>query len=150
MTNTNSQPILLVEDTPEDAEATLRAFKKAGLANPVYHCQDGDEALDFLRRQRKYKDPEKAPRPGMILLDLNMPGTDGREVLSEIKADERLRQIPVIVLTTSADERDIQCCYRDGANSYIQKPVDIKGFLEAIQRLVDYWYHIVLLPKSAR
>lgn len=146
----NSQPILLVEDTPEDAEATLRAFKKAGMANPIFHCTDGDDALDYLRQQGKYADPAKAPRPGMILLDLNMPGTDGREVLSEIKADESLRQIPVIVLTTSADERDIQSCYRDGANSYIQKPVDMKGFLESIQRLVDYWYHIVLLPKTAR
>ena len=146
----NSQPILLVEDTPEDAEATLRAFKKAGMANPIYHCQDGDDALDYLRHQGKYKDPAKAPRPGMILLDLNMPGTDGREVLSEIKADEKLCQIPVIVLTTSADERDIQVCYRDGANSYIQKPVDMKGFLESIQRLVDYWYQIVLLPKGGR
>ena len=145
----NSQPILLVEDTPEDAEATLRAFKKAGMANPIFHCKDGDDALDYLRQQGKYADPQKAPRPGMILLDLNMPGTDGREVLSEIKADESLRQIPVIVLTTSADERDIQTCYRDGANSYIQKPVDMKGFLESIQRLVDYWYQIVLLPKKA-
>jgi two-component system, response regulator len=146
----NSQPILLVEDTPEDAEATLRAFKKAGMANPIFHCKDGDEALDYLRQQGKYADPAKAPRPGMILLDLNMPGTDGREVLAAIKADESLRQIPVIVLTTSSDERDIQVCYRDGANSYIQKPVDMKGFLESIQRLVDYWYHIVLLPKGAR
>jgi CheY-like chemotaxis protein len=146
----NTQPILLVEDTPEDAEATLRAFKKAGMANPIYHCRDGDEALDFLRHRGRYKDAAQAPRPGMILLDLNMPGTDGREVLSEIKADESLRQIPVIVLTTSADERDIQTCYRDGANSYIQKPVDMKGFVESIQRLVDYWYHIVLLPKGAR
>lgn len=146
----NTQPILLVEDSPEDAEATLRAFKKAGMANPIYHCEGGDEALDFLRRRGKYGNPETAPRPGMILLDLNMPGTDGREVLSEIKADTGLRQIPVIVLTTSADERDIQSCYRDGANSYIQKPVDMKGFLESIQRLVDYWYHIVLLPKGAQ
>lgn len=148
--STNSQPILLIEDTPEDAEATLRAFKKAGMANPIYHCKDGDEALDFLRNKGKYADPAQAPRPGMILLDLNMPGTDGREVLSEIKGDDTLRQIPVIVLTTSSDERDIQCCYRDGANSYIQKPVDMKGFLESIQRLVDYWYHIVLLPKGVR
>jgi CheY-like chemotaxis protein len=146
----NSQPILLVEDTPDDAEATLRAFKKAGMANPIFHCTDGDDALDYLRRQGKYADPASAPRPGMILLDLNMPGTDGREVLAAIKADESLRQIPVIVLTTSSDERDIQVCYRDGANSYIQKPVDMKGFLESIQRLVDYWYHIVLLPKGAR
>jgi len=150
MIDLNTQPILLVEDTPEDAEATLRAFKKAGMANPIFHCQDGDDALDFLHNRGKYADAAKAPRPGMILLDLNMPGTDGREVLSEIKANDKLCQIPVIVLTTSADERDIQTCYRDGANSYIQKPVDMKGFLESIQRLVDYWYHIVLLPRGAR
>ena len=145
--------MILDEQLPDgqpDAEATLRAFKKAGMANPIFHCKDGDEALDYLRQQGKYADPAKAPRPGMILLDLNMPGTDGREVLAAIKADENLRQIPVIVLTTSSDERDIQVCYRDGANSYIQKPVDMKGFLESIQRLVDYWYHIVLLPKGAR
>jgi CheY-like chemotaxis protein len=146
----NSQPILLVEDTPEDAEATLRAFKKAGLANPVFHCEDGDSALDFLFRRGAYKDAVKAPRPGMILLDLNMPGTDGREVLGEIKKDASLREIPVIVLTTSSDERDIHSCYSAGANSYIQKPVDIKGFHEAIQRLVDYWYQIVLLPRKAK
>jgi len=147
---TNSQPILLVEDTPEDAEATLRAFKRAGLANPVFHCEDGDSALDFLFRRGSYADAATAPRPGLILLDLNMPGTDGREVLGEIKGDAGLREIPVIVLTTSSDERDIQSCYAAGANSYIQKPVDIKGFHEAIQRLVDYWYQIVLLPRKAR
>jgi len=146
----NTQPILLVEDSPEDAEATLRAFKKAGMANPIYHCEGGDDALDFLRHRGKFGDPEKAPRPGMILLDLNMPGTDGREGRSEIRAGAALRQIPVMVLSTPADERDIQSCYRDGANSYIQKPVDMKGFLESIQRLVDYWYHIVLLPKGAQ
>jgi len=150
MNQVNTQPILLVEDTPEDAEATLRAFKKAGMGNPVYHCQDGDAALDFLFRRGDYADAADSPRPGLILLDLNLPRTDGREVLGEIKQDASLRDIPVIVLTTSGDERDIASCYQAGANSYIQKPVDIKGFLEAIQRLVDYWYHIVLLPKKAK
>ena len=144
----NTQPILLVEDTPEDAEATLRAFKKAGMANPIYHCRDGDEALDFLRHRGRYKDAAQAPRPGMILLDLNMPGTDGREVLSEIKADEGLRQIPVSVLTTSADERDIQSCYRDGANSYIQKPVDLTSLVTAIQRIKDFWFEVVSVPST--
>jgi len=145
----NSQPILLVEDSPEDAEATLRAFKKASMGNTIYHCKDGDEALDYLWQKGAYAAPGAAPRPGLILLDLNMPGTDGREVLGEIKKDPNLCQIPVIVLTTSADERDIAGCYSAGANSYIQKPVDMKGFLDSIQRLVDYWYQIVLLPKKA-
>ncbi|MBS1212917.1 MAG: response regulator, partial [Proteobacteria bacterium] len=86
--------------------------------------------------------------PIVILLDLNLPGTDGREVLAEIKQDERLRQIPVVVLTTSSDERDIERCYQMGANSYIKKPVDLEGFMRAIQLLKDYWFEIVILPKQ--
>lgn len=143
-----SQPILLVEDSPEDFETTQRAFRRSGLKNPIYRCSDGDEALDFLFRRGRFSDPDKAPQPGVILLDLNLPGTDGREVLSEIKKDARLKQIPVIVLTTSKDERDIEGCYRCGANSYIQKPVDLDGFMKAIERLNDYWFEVVILPKA--
>lgn len=142
------QPILLVEDSPEDYTATLRAFRKSGLANPIYHCEDGDEALDFLFHTGRYTDPLKAPRPGIILLDLNLPGTDGREVLKEIKNDPVLKKIPVIVLTTSTDERDIAACYDIGANSYIQKPVNLTGFIRAIQLLKEYWFSIVVLPKE--
>ena len=143
-----SQPILLVEDSPEDFETTERAFRKSGLRNPIYRCSDGEEALDFLFRRGEFADPEKAPRPGVILLDLNLPGTDGREVLAEIKADPRLKQIPVVVLTTSDDDRDVDACYRAGASSYIQKPVDLDGFMRAIERLNDYWFEVVILPKS--
>jgi two-component system, response regulator len=139
-----SQPILLVEDSPEDYEAMLRAFRKAGLANPIVRCSTGDEALDFLHRRGTFVD---APAPGIILLDLNLPGTDGREVLQEIKRTEELRQIPVVVLTTSNDSRDVTECYRAGANSYIQKPVDVDGFLRAMQSLRDYWFEVVILPK---
>src|SRR5438105_2527750 len=96
-------PILLVEDSPEDYQATVRAFQKAGLANPIFRCASGDDALDYLHRRGAYADPGRSPRPGVILLDLNLPGTDGREVLAEVKADARLKAIPVIVLTTSAD-----------------------------------------------
>jgi len=141
------QPILLVEDSPEDFEATVRSFKRAGVANTICHCQDGEEALDFLFHRGKYVDPESAPRPAIILLDLNMPGIDGRDVLAQIKQDKSLGLIPVIVLTTSSDVRDIDSCYNDGANSYIQKPVDLPKFIEAIQRLSEYWFQIVLLPK---
>lgn len=144
----HSQPILLVEDSPEDFEATLRAFRRSGLKNPVTRCEDGDEALDYLFRRGKYADPARSPRPGVILLDLNLPGTDGRQVLAEIKADERLHDIPVVVLTTSSDQRDINACYRAGANSYIQKPVDIDGFMKAIERLNGYWFEVVILPKG--
>jgi CheY-like chemotaxis protein len=141
------QPLLLVEDSPEDRLATLRAFKKAGLANPVFCCASGDEALEFLHQRGPYSDPSTAPRPGVILLDLNMPGTDGREVLNEIKQDDRLKTIPVIVLTTSSDARDIDSCYKAGANSYVTKPVDLPGFLQAVQRLTQWWFEVVVLPK---
>lgn len=140
-----TQPILLVEDSPEDFETTQRAFRRSGLKNPILRCADGDEALDFLFHRGSHAD---SPRPGVILLDLNLPGTDGREVLSEIKANDDLKQIPVIVLTTSADERDVQACYQAGASSYIQKPVDVEGFMKAIERLNDYWFEVVILPRE--
>jgi len=138
--------ILVVEDNPEDYETTLRAFNKAGVLNHIHHCTDGDEAVDYLFRRGKYANAKRSPRPGMILLDLNLPGTDGRQVLAQIKADEKLRNIPVIVLTTSADERDIEDCYRCGANSYMQKPVDLDRFMTAVQRLTDFWIGVVILP----
>ena len=143
--STPSQPILLVEDSPEDFEATQRAFRRSGLKNPIVRCEDGEEALDYLYRRGRYSD---AARPGVILLDLNLPGTDGRQVLAEIKKEESLKQIPVVVLTTSSDERDISACYNAGANSYIQKPVDIDGFVKAIERLNGYWFEVVILPKG--
>lgn len=147
MTSSN-QPILVVEDSPEDYEATHRTFRKAGLVNPIFHCADGDSALDYLWQRGDYGDPAKAPRPGIILLDLNLPGTDGRDVLAEIRGDKNLKNIPVVVLTTSRDDRDIETCYEIGANSYIQKPVDLEGFVNAITRLKEYWFEIVILPKG--
>lgn len=143
-----AQPILLVEDSPEDRTTTIRALAKAGLANPIIECEDGDSALDYLRHRGRYANRDSAPRPGIILLDLNMPGTDGREVLAEIKSDDDLRDIPVVVLTTSNDEVDIDRCYKAGANSYVLKPVNLNRFMEAVQRLTDYWFEVALLPKS--
>ena len=147
MATPSEHPILLVEDSPEDYQATVRAFKKAGLANPIFRCADGEEALDFLRRRGRYAEPGRAPRPGVILLDLNLPGTDGRDVLLEVKTDEALRAIPVIVLTTSGDERDVADCYQAGANSYVQKPVSLERFFLAVQRLKEYWFEVVILPR---
>jgi CheY-like chemotaxis protein len=144
-----NRTILMVEDSPEDYETTIRAFKESGLANPIMHCEDGDEALDFLYSRNEDSEFAKTMLPGLILLDLNLPGTDGREVLQKIKTDDRLKKIPVIVLTTSNDERDIERCYEYGANSYVPKPVDLDGFIKSIQRLKDYWFEIVLLPKEA-
>jgi len=134
--------ILLVEDNPNDIEITRRALEKGQVKNELTIARDGQEALDILFGSRS-----KTSLPGLILLDLNLPRVDGREVLSRIKGDPELRRIPVIVLTTSADERDIQGCYRIGANSYIKKPVDMEGFLRAVQRLKDYWFEVVILPR---
>jgi two-component system response regulator len=141
------QPLLLIEDSADDYEATMRAFQKANLRNPVLWCQSGQEALDLLRGAGKYAGKQIAG-PGLIMLDLNMPGMDGRQTLKFIKEDRSLMQIPVIVLTTSADERDIDICYRMGANSYVQKPVSFDGLIDAIRRLKAYWFEIALLPKG--
>jgi CheY-like chemotaxis protein len=140
--------ILFVEDSDEDFETAIRAFKKSGMANPFHRCVDGDSAIDYLTRKGIYADTQKFPRPELILLDLNLPGTDGREVLDVIKANPDLKTTPVIVLTTSGDEKDIQSCYSAGANSYIQKPVSLEGFIKAIQTLSEYWFEVVILPKN--
>jgi two-component system response regulator len=145
MSERHGSPILLVEDSPEDFETTRRAFRRAGLRNPMLHCATGDDALDFLHQRGRYT-AATAPRPGIILLDLNLPGTDGRAVLAEIKAAAGLSDIPVVVLTTSADDRDVEACYQAGANSYVQKPVNLDAFMAAIQRLHDYWFDVVILP----
>ena len=145
MSERHGSPILLVEDSPEDFETTRRAFRRAGLRNPMLHCATGDDALDFLHQRGRYT-AATAPRPGIILLDLNLPGTDGRAVLAEIKAAAGLSEIPVVVLTTSADRRDVEACYQAGANSYVQKPVNLDAFMVAIQRLHDYWFDVVILP----
>jgi len=142
------QTILIVEDNDDDFLAMVRAFKKAELFNPVQRCTNGDQALDYLLRRGEFSDPDKAPRPGIILLDLNLPGTDGRQVLRVVKADPDLKKIPVVVLTTSRARQDIEKCYADGANSYIQKPVDMAGFVRAITRLKEYWFEVALLPKE--
>ncbi len=140
--------ILVVEDNPEDFEAMKRAFKQAGLINHIYRVENGDEALDYLHGRGEFSDPERAPRPGLVLLDLNLPGTDGREVLAEIKGNSSLKKIPAIVLTTSNDEQDIDACYSMGANSYLQKPVSMDDFMRAIVLLKEYWLSINILPRE--
>jgi len=143
-----SQTILIVEDSDDDFFATMRAFRKANLANPVQRCTNGDQALDFLLQRGEFSSPGKYPRPSIVLLDLNLPGTDGRSVLNTIKSAAELQKIPVIILTTSHDQHDIESCYAAGANSYVQKPVDFDGFMRVIARLSDYWFNVSILPKS--
>uniref|UniRef100_A0A7C2JX92 Response regulator n=1 Tax=Schlesneria paludicola TaxID=360056 RepID=A0A7C2JX92_9PLAN len=139
-------PILIVEDNDIDFRQTIKAFKESHLGNPVYRCVDGDDALDFLHQRGKYSDPSTAPRPSIILLDLRMPGTDGKEVLREIKGNPDLRTIPVVVLTTSDAPVDVEACYAAGANSYVCKPVTFEGYLKAVRSLDEYWFHIAILP----
>lgn len=136
----SSQPILIVEDSEDDFEATQRAFTKANFHNPIQHASSGEDAVAYLRSPTTAK-------PGLILLDLNMPGMDGRKTLQLIKANDHTRNIPVIVLTTSNDERDIHDCYAFGANTYIQKPVDLDALFAAVRRLKEYWFEIAILPK---
>ena len=139
--------ILLVEDNVDDYDAAVRSFEAAHLDNPIQWCKSGQDALNYLKREGKYAGVP-ATRPALILLDLNMPGIDGRKMLSILKQDEALRRIPVLVLTTSADEKDIEQCYQIGASTYIQKPVNFAGLIEAVGRIKDYWFGMALLPKN--
>ena len=142
-----NKAILVVEDNPADYFATERGLRKAGLANPIIHAESGEAALDYLAGTGAYAG-QGEQKPGIVLLDINLPGLNGGEVLERIRAEERLKLVPVIMLTTSSDERDVQMAYRLGANSYIQKPVDLDGFMSALKRLKDYWFELVILPKT--
>ena len=142
-----NKAILVVEDNPADYFAPERGLRKAGLANPIIHAESGEAALDYLAGTGAYAG-QGEQKPGIVLLDINLPGLNGGEVLERIRAEERLKLVPVIMLTTSSDERDVQMAYRLGANSYIQKPVDLDGFMSALKRLKDYWFELVILPKT--
>jgi CheY-like chemotaxis protein len=131
--------ILLVEDNDAHAELVRRSFSLHNLANRIYHVSDGEEALDYLYRRGKFEDPASSPRPHVILLDLRLPRIDGLEVLREIKADESLRRIPVVVLTTSDAETDVARAYEAHANSYLVKPVDFQRFSQLMRDFGYYW-----------
>jgi len=143
----NSIEILLVEDNPNDVELTLHALKKNNLTNRVYVVRDGAEALEYLFSSGAYAERDLNQTPKVILLDLKLPKVDGMEVLKRIKADERTRSIPVVVLTSSREERDIVDSYRLGVNSYITKPVDFDQFTEAVRQLGLYWLLLNQPPK---
>ncbi len=134
--------ILLVEDSPTDLELTLHSLKKHAVGNRIEVARDGVEALDYLFGKDSDADRSGKNAPGMILLDLKLPRIDGLEVLRRIRADERTRSIPVVVLTSSSEEADIVKCYQLGANSYIQKPVDFEQYSEAVRQICLYWIHL--------
>ena len=138
--------LLLADDDPDDRLLARQALEKSRLANDLRCVEDGEELLDYLRRRGKYADPKESPRPGLVLLDLNMPRKAGREALREIKSDPKLRDIPVVVLTTSKAEEDIARSYNLGVNSYITKPVKFSALVEVMRALGKYWFEIVELP----
>lgn len=137
--------LLMVEDNPDDVELTRESFKEVKMAINLNVAEDGVEALAYLRREGKYA---QTTRPDLILLDLNLPKMDGREVLAEIKGDEDLKRIPVVVLTTSEDEKDILKAYDLHANCFITKPVNLDRFIEVVRTIKEFWLTIVKLPEE--
>lgn len=152
MQRENGRPItiLMADDDEDDRLLTEEAFTESHLANDLHFVNDGEELMQYLLRQGEYADPKTSPRPGIILLDLNMPRKDGREALAEIKANPELCRIPVIILTTSKAEEDIVRSYDLGANSFIAKPVTFHRLVEVLQTVGNYWFHIVQLPQEER
>jgi CheY-like chemotaxis protein len=137
--------VLLVEDSPEDVLLTREALKDSKVVNQLHVVSDGEHAMAFLRHEDEFAN---SPRPDLILLDLNLPGKDGREVLSEIKADAGLRQIPVVVLTTSVSDQDMLHSYDHHVNAYVRKPVNLDRFIEVVQEIDGFWLGIVTLPPN--
>ncbi|GAC1371283.1 MAG: response regulator [Ktedonobacteraceae bacterium] len=147
-----AQPIviLMADDDEDDILLTKKALEKGKLLNPLHTVQDGEELLDYLLHRGKYANDTNAPRPGLILLDLNMPKKDGREALREIKSQDELKDIPIVVFTTSKAEEDIYRSYKLGVNSFITKPVTLDSLIDVMQTLGKYWFEIVTLPTDAK
>ncbi|MFW6240471.1 MAG: response regulator [Thermodesulfobacteriota bacterium] len=137
----------MADDDPDDRLMAREAFEESRLANRLFFVHDGEELMDYLFRRGDFADPARSPRPGVILLDLNMPRKDGREALGEIKTDPDLRRIPIVILTTSKAEEDILRSYDLGANSFITKPVTFESLLNVVRTISSYWFEIVELPR---
>ncbi|MBI1785608.1 response regulator [Candidatus Sumerlaeota bacterium] len=140
--------ILLVEDDPGDQELTRRALEEGKIRNELYIVEDGEEAMDYLYHREKFANPVTSPRPDLILLDLNLPKLNGKQVLEKIRQDPELRRLAVVVLTTSRHEEDVLRTYDLGVNSYINKPVDLEQLTKLIHALEAYWFQVVVLPPS--
>lgn len=147
MTDQRTQPIeiLLAEDNPGDVKLTRKAFENGNVLNNLHVVEDGVEAMKFLRQEGEYTDE---PRPDLVLLDLNMPRKDGKEVLEDVKSDPELRRIPVVVLTSSSAEEDVVKSYDLHANAYLTKPVDFGGFIDVVERIEDFWLTVVKTPSE--
>jgi two-component system response regulator len=141
-------PLLMADDDPQDRLLTEEAFREARLTNPLYFVEDGDQLMRYLRHQPPYDDVNAYPKPGLILLDLNMPKKDGRTCLREIHASPTLRRIPVVVMTTSKEEEEVLNSYDLGANSYICKPVRFDELVNLLKSFTNYWFSIVELPHA--
>ena len=143
---TNLAIVLLVEDNPADQQLTIRAFKKGHVNTNLQIASDGVEALEYLRGEGKYADRETYPFPDLVLLDINMPRKDGKQVLKEIKEDNKLKSVPVVMLTTSDQDRDVVDSYNLGVNAYISKPVRINDFMKVVNKLEDFWFSLNIMP----
>jgi CheY-like chemotaxis protein len=139
MTLITGDPLLVVEDSNEDFNILHRLIRKMSVQNPIYRCASGDEALDYLKLEGIYQDVQAAPRPSVILLDLNLPGTDGRSILAKLKQDKTLKEIPVVIFTTSSASKDIDFCYQTGANAYLVKPLDRLSLKKTVESFVEFW-----------
>lgn len=148
--NKNSSPILMVDDDKDDRMMTEKALIKNRVINPIRFLNDGEELMDYLLRRGPYANADSAPRPCFILLDLNMPRMDGRKALELVKADPDLRNIPVVILTTSSAEEDIVRSYNLGANSFITKPITFDALVSTMESLKNYWLEIVELPSEGK
>lgn len=146
--NTQMATILIVEDNPADQQLTLRAFKHGKINSRLFIASDGQEAMDYLLHKGKFQNEKDCPRPDLILLDINMPRKDGKQVLSEIKSSPGLKSIPVIMLTTSDQEKDIIDSYKLGVNAYISKPARINEFMNLVNKIEEFWFKLNILPPN--
>ncbi len=142
----NREPLLVVEDSNDDFKMLQRLMQRMDVLNPIYRCTNGDEALDFLYQSGSYKGSDTAPKPSVILLDLNLPGIDGRDVLERLKQDRTFQEIPIVIFTTSSNPKDVEFCYQKGANGYLVKPMNADELQKTVQAFVDYWLEVNIPP----
>jgi len=146
MTKKLNKPLLVVEDSNEDFKMLQRLMRRMAVQNPIYRCTNGDEVLDFLYQEEGSQNPNGLTKPSVILLDLNLPGIDGRDILERLKQDISFKKIPIVVFTTSSNPKDIEFCYQKGANGYLIKPMDAQELQKTVQAFVDYWLERNTLP----